>query len=316
MALFIALGCIGSGHVASAEPPGSRPVLHGRDLSSQLVGPAAAGLGARSEHPSVDIRDGKAYPFLRRIETNGRYDGLDVRGPHLLAEGVAFTGPLDIETRLPLVLRGVSVRTHTTAHWAIHTRPGSAPVFILWSSVGAASTAGAPQDRSHALARGLYLRSDRVTVYRSHIHHAADGIQIHARGARIVETLIDGLTFWQGDHNDGVQMLGQGGDVEIVRSRIVNANAQTSCLNLVADRVRVEASYLAGGGWTVYAGGHQKGFLPGSARDVVFRDNIFGRDSFPKSGSFGAITGWDRNGTGIVWQRNRWSDGALLEVAR
>lgn len=301
--------------IALAQTSSARPVGHGIELTAEIVGPRGAGLSPLAEHPGGDIRDGIAYRFARRVDTAAIYDGFRLGGPHLLIEQVTFTGPVDVYTALPVVLRGVEIGTRTEAPWALHTRPGAGPVLVLWSKAGAASTRGAPDDRAHALARGLYLRSDNVTVYRSHLTATADGIQVHAPGTRIIETLVDGLVQWRGDHNDGVQMLGKGADVEILRSRIVNPNPQTSALNLIGDRVRVTSSYLSGGGWTIYAGSHLPPRRPGMTREVVFRDNILGREHFSKGGNFGAVTGWDAAGPGNLWSGNRFADGAAIEVA-
>jgi hypothetical protein len=297
---------------AGRLPP---PVGHGIELGASEVGPIAAGLSPISQHPGGEIRDGHTYPFARRVAGTASYDGFRVEGPHLLIERVVFTSPVDIYTRQPVVLRGVILRIASAAHWALHTRPDAGPVYVLWSAAGAATTAGAPADRTNALDRALYLRSDDVTVYRSHLTRTADGIQIHARGARIIETLIDGLTRWDGDHNDGIQMLGRGGDVAILRSRIVNANTQTSCLLLMPTGVRVENSYLSGGGWTVYAGAQMKGFKPGSSRNMVFRGTILGREHFPKGGHFGVLTGWDTTGHGNRWSGNRFTDGTPIAIS-
>ena len=187
-------------------------------------------------------------------------------------------------------------------------------MLILWSEMRAGSTEGAPADRKNALSRALYLRSERVTVYRSHLTQSADGIQIHAPGARVIENLIDDLVYWDGDHNDGIQMLGRGADAEIVRNRIVNPNPQTSALNLIGERVLVADNYLSGGGWTLYGGAHHTKRVPGSTRGVVIRGNVFGRDHFPKGGNFGPVTGYDTAGADNDWSGNRWSDGAPIVI--
>jgi hypothetical protein len=294
----------------------ARAVAHGRDLKPRDVGPLAAGLSPRATHAGGEMHDSRAYPFARRIDQSAIYDGFRVDGPHLLIDRIHFTGPLDIYERRPVVLRGVIIRPARAAEWALHTRPGAGPIHVLWSEMGAAATAGAPADRAHALARAIYARSDHVTVYRSHLTRTADGIQIHARGTRIVETLIDGLVHWQGDHNDGIQMLGRGADARIVRSRIENANPQTSALNLIGDHVLVEDCYLSGGGWTLYGGAHHTRHQPGSTRGVVIRGNVFGRDVFPRGGHFGPVTGFDASGPGNQWTANRWSDGISLVLGR
>ncbi len=311
---WLAVAAIWLAATAAASAREPAPVAHGAGLTARLVGPAAAGLPPLSQSAGGEMHDGRAYPFARRIEQSATYDGFRVEGAHLLIERVLFTGPIDIYVRMPVVVRGVSIRTRTGAHWALHTRPEAGPVLILWSEMRAGSTEGAPADRRNALSRALYLRSERVTVYRSHLTLAADGIQIHAPGARVIETLIDGLVYWDGDHNDGIQMLGRGADAEIVRSRIVNPNPQTSALNLIGERVLVADNYLSGGGWTLYGGAHHTKRVPGSTRGVVIRGNVFGRDHFPKGGGFGPVTGYDAAGPGNDWSGNRWSDGAPLVI--
>ena len=300
--------------MALAQYPVGLHVEHGAQLTARHVGPAAAGLLPQDRHPGGEIKDGVSLPYARSIERMAVYDGISVEGPHLLIERIAFTGPVDVYTKLPVVFRGVDFRVTTAAPWALQTRPGAGRVIVLWSRAGAASVDGAPADRTYALSQALYLRSDGVTVFRCHIESAADGIQIHAAGARIIETLVDNLVEWTGDHNDGIQMLGEGRDVEIVRARIVNPNPQTSALNLIGDDVRVTSSYLAGGGWTLYAGLHLPPRRPGMTHGVIVEDTIFGRDHFPRSGGFGPVTGWDAAGPGNRWLRNRFSDGRPIEM--
>lgn len=297
--------------VRAQAPPGVREIAHGKDILASDVGPAAAGFKTlRGSFPGTQIRDGRTYPFMREISEAAHYDGFFLAGPHLLIEGVAFDGPLDIYASRPIVMRGVSVRTTKASHWAIHTRPEAGAFYFLWSEAGASRTDGAPVDRALALERALYLRANSATVYRSHISRTADGIQLHAARSLISETLIDELVYWEGDHNDGIQMLGRGSEAVILKSRIVNRNRQTSCLNLMGDRVRVEDTYLSGGGWVIYGGADGNGHKSGTARNVIVRNSIFGRTYFPKSGHFGPVAYWDkRPGTGNIWERNRFDDG-------
>ena len=251
----------------------ARPITHGEQISADQVGPAAAGyrtLGG--PFAGSEIRDGRRYPFVREVVAAARYDGFEVPGPHLLIEGVQFDGPLDIYATKPIVLRGVSIRTSKAAYWALHTRPGAGALYFLWSDAGATRTDGAPDARTYALDRALYLRADNATVHRSRISRTADGIQLHGTRALVSETLIDDLTYWHQDHNDGIQMLGRGSDATILRNRIINKNPQTSCLNLIGDRVRVEDNYLAGGGWVIYGGANANGHGGGPTRQVIIRD--------------------------------------------
>ncbi len=304
----------GSQRASLAPPVAVRQITHGQQISAEQVGPAAAGYHSlQGPFPGTEIRDGRSYPFAREIGASATYDGFAVTGPHLLIEGVRFDGPLDIYAKRPIVFRGVSIRTTKFAYWAAHTRPGNGAFYFLWSDAGAARTDGAPMDRTYALERALYLRGDNAFVHRSHLSRTADGIQLHGVGSHIAETLIDDLTYWDKDHNDGIQMLGRGSQATIVRNRIVNRNPQTSCLNLIGLDVRVENNYLAGGGWVIYGGANANGHGGGPTRNVVVRGNVFGRDAFPKLGNFGLVAYWDKSpGTGNIWEQNRTSDGKTV----
>lgn len=303
----------GSVHAETLPTRVVAPVRHGTDLDAHRVGPAALGGKLRERFPGGEIRDGRAYSFAKAVTAAAIYDGFRVGGPHLLIEGVAFTGPIDIHARQPVVMRGVAVRTEAAAPWAVHTRPEAGPVLFLWSEAGGAGRPGDGADRSPLQQRALYLRGDGAVIYRSHLSRAADGIQIHGRGARVIETLVDGLITWPGEHNDGIQMLGRGADLHILRSRIINANPQTSCLNLIGDRVTAADNYLAGGGWVIYGGANGNGKGPRTTRDVIVTGNVFGRVPFAKGGSFGPVAYWDAtSGTGNVWSGNRFADGVAI----
>lgn len=161
----------------------------------------------------------------------------------------------------------------------------------------------------------VLLKGDHAVVYRSHIRHAADGIQVHGAATRIVETVIDGLAHWTDDHNDGVQVLGRGSDLSVVRSRIENPQRLVACLNLNGAKTLIEANYLSGGGFALYGGsrrnGHDQAYV---ARGVVVRDNIFGREHHRRGGYHGPVTYWEPTpGAGNIWHANRFSDGTPIE---
>lgn len=293
-------------------------VRHGRDLSATLVGPAAAGVPPGVTYGGQTIRDETAAPFLRKIATTARYDGFTVAGPHLLIEGATFTGALDIYAKQPLVLRGVSVRIAGASYWAILSRQGAGSLYVLWSEAGGTV---APQPTSGpapaGVQRGLYLESDNAVVYRSHVSHAADGIQVHAPGARVIETLVDDLITWAGEHNDGIQLIGRGERLTVQRSRILNPNPQTSCILLQRSGHVIEDSYLSGGGWVLYGAATAKApdILP--ARDLRVSGTIFGQEYGPKGGTFGPVADWDgAPATGNIWRDNRFADGRPVEPGR
>jgi hypothetical protein len=286
---------------ADAQTPAVR---HGQDLKPDMVGPRSI---AAAVYPGATIKDGSSAPFLRRIETSATYDGFAVAGPHLLIEGAAFSGPLDIYAKRPLVLRNSSVRIDGASYWAVLSREGAGPLYFLWSDAGGTKTTdpGKP-----GVQRGLYLESANAVVYRSHISLTADGIQVHAPDARITETLIDELKTWEGEHNDGIQVIGRGERLTVQRSRIVNPHPQTSAILLQRGGHVIEDNYLSGGGWTVYGAATAKPPDIQPAKGVRISGNILGQERGAKSGSFGPIADWDGSAASSnVWRDNRFADG-------
>lgn len=287
---------------AAAQKAGA--VRHGQELTPALVGPQAAGIAPSQNHPATTIKDDTTRPFLRRIMSAATYDGFSVAGPHLLIEGVAFSGPIDIYARLPVVLRGVSIKIEGASYWGVLSRAEAGPLYLLWSEVSGGKPGGP------GIQRGLYLMSAGSVVYRSHIRQSADGIQVIAPRIRIIETLISDLTTWAGEHNDGIQLLGRGDRLTLQRNRIVNPHPQTSALLLQGGGHVIEDNLLAGGGWTVYGGATRKDPAVPSARDIRFVGNVFGQDRNPRSGYFGPVTDWDGSAASAnVWHDNRFADG-------
>ena len=286
-------------------------VRHGQQLRADMVGPRAASFAARlSLLPGAVIKDDTATAFLRRVETAANYDGFAVPGPHLLIENAAFKGALDIYAKLPLVLRGVSVRIEGAAYWGVLSRANAGPLYVLWSDVGG----GNVKPGQPGVQRGLYLESENAVVYRSHISRSADGIQVHAPGARVIETLIDDLVTWPGEHNDGIQLIGKGERLTVQRSRIVNPNPQTSCILLQRGGHVIEDSFLSGGGWVIYGGATAKTPDIEAARHVRVTGVAFGQERSAKSGTFGPIADWDGStASGNVWRNNRFVDGTPVE---
>ena len=291
---------------------GAPDVRHGQELTAAMVGPSTAGFVSEgSALPGLAVRDETKAGFIRRVPESRVYDGFEVAGPHLLIEAAAFAGPLDIYARRALVLRGVTVRIDGAAHWGVLSRPSAGPLYVLWSRI----EGGARDPKSGAgLQRGLYLESPKAVVYRSHVTGSADGIQVHAPGARIVESLIDGLVTWPGEHNDGIQVIGRGEALTVQRSRIVNPHPQTSAILLQRGGHVIEDSYLSGGGWTLYGGATAKAPDVSPATSVRVTGNIFGQVRSATSGTFGPVADWNAApAAGNVWRDNRYADGRPVE---
>jgi Right handed beta helix region len=284
-------------------------ITHGREITKSAVGPLAGGYKFDDSTPAFEggeIKAGATPSYARLVTEAASYDGLSVLGPHLLIENVTIQTPLDIYTPLPVVLRGVYVHVLKGGHWAIHTRPGSGPLYVLWSRIGGSYWFDGP---TFEVQTGLLLRGGPAHIYRSHITLASDGIHADAAHITIVENLIDGLVAREDSHNDAIQTAPQARGIVIERNRIHNVNPQTSCIYNSASDVTVRDNYLAGGGWVMYGGGKDNGHGADSARNVSVTGNIFGLDHFAKSGNFGPVAYWDRAN---VWSRNRFPDGRTI----
>lgn len=273
-------------------------VTHGKDITAAAVGPEAIGVTKLETVSGAIITDGAAPPFAERIDTAATYDGIAVPGPHLLISEKRIAGGLDISTPLPVVVRASVVRPEKDALTAIHLRPGAGPLTVLWSEIGGGE--GARVDVA------LLLRAPGVTVFRSHISNALDGIRMTAGGHRVRESLIDGLITRPKDHNDGIQTSPEATDIVVERTRIMNANPQTSCILIRGSGIHIRDSYLAGGGWTLYGGFEGNGHGGPSSTGLEVSGTIFGRDFFKKSGSFGPVTYW---GPGNRWSGNTYDNG-------
>lgn len=274
-------------------------ITHGKEIAETSVGPAAAGYRELKSYAGTSIKDGATYPFARAVAASASYDGFEVKGAHLLIEGVAFTSALDIYTAMPVVLRGVSVRPQSHSPVALLTRPGAGPVYALWSDFGGGG--------ERAIDAGVAVRSDNATIFRSRISGAADGLSVSGSHVRIIENFIETRAASAGDHNDTIQMLGAPNAIEIARNKILNRNSQTSCVTILGSDIDVRGNYLSGGGWTLYGGAANNGKGGGGASNVAVTGNVFGRDFAKKSGHFGPATYWDKSNS---WSNNRFVDGA------
>ncbi len=309
--------CVGGPPPSHAEEAALiHGITHGREITKAAVGPLAAGYklsdstlafdGGEPKPPSFnggEIRAGVVPDYARLIADAASYDGLYVPGPHLLIENVTIQTPLDIYTPLPVVLRGVFLHVLKGGHWAIHTRPGSGSLYVLWSRVGGSNWYDGP---TLEVQTAIMLRGGPAYIYRSHITLAGDGIHADATNATIVENLIDGLVAREGSHNDAIQTAPQARGVVIERNRIHNANPQTSCVYNAGSDVDIRDNYLAGGGWVIYGGAKDNGHGGEGARNVRVTGNIFGLDYFQKSGNFGPVAYWDQASS---WRENHFSNG-------
>lgn len=291
---------------------GGAVVTHGQQLTRAHVGPEAIGITSFPvTYPGGAIYDGQAYPFIQSVNGPRTYDGFYVDGPHLLIEGKRFTGSLDFYTTGRVVIRGSVIRPVEGGYWGVHFR--GQKVWVLYSSIGSSSTAGAPDDPTHQIEGAIRGQVAGGVFYRNFLSMACNMIEIGGSHVQIIENLLDEFVYYTDAHLDGIQSGGGDEDYQILRNKILLFDGQTGAISLFQDwgvstNFRIDSNYLAGGGYTFYGGGGNLG----QSTYITFTNNIFGRDFWPNSGYWGPVAYWDTGAAGNVWSNNRFADGAVI----
>ncbi len=131
---------------------------------------------------------------------------------------------------------------------------------------------------------------------------------IHIPRGKIINNYIHDLGYKDGDHLNGITTNGSTDLLIIDHNTIFNQYGQTDAIGLFQDfgleanRI-VRNNFLAGGGYTLYAGQN-----PGAEAtyNIKVYNNRFSNKYFPKGGYYGPATAYLRNGDGNVWKDNFW----------
>lgn len=171
-------------------------------------------------------------------------------------------------------------------------------------------------------ASGISNHGGDITVRRVEIHSVTDGI-VTSHGL-IEDCYLHSPRYFDGDHTDMIQSIGGsqlGLPLTIRHNTVINTESQTAAVFLSdgtgtgvvpVRNVRVEGNLLAGGGYTVYAGGLvAEGHDPAG---IVIRDNVFSRRVWPDGGYYGPVSDFDPGAPGNVWSGNVWEDGGPVEL--
>lgn len=285
---------------------------HGADLTRAHVGPEAIGITSFGQvFTGGAIRDGESYPFITEVNGSATYYGQTISGPHLLIEGRYIDGDLDFYVSKPVVILGSWIRPSAGGYWAVHFRGQQALVFF--SSIGATTSAGAPDDPAHQISDAVSGEAHDSVFYRNYFSLACNTFELGGDNHQIVENLMEDFVYYTDAHLDGIQVGGGNAGYRILRNKILLNSDQTGAISLFQDwgvstDFVIDSNYLAGGGYTFYGGA---GAL-GHSTDVAFTNNVFGRDFWPESGYWGPVAYWDRDGAGNVWSGNRFADGEAL----
>lgn len=78
----------------------------------------------------------------------------------------------------------------------------------------------------------------------------------------------------------------------------------------------IEGNWFPGttGGFCAYGGSSKGKPYSGAAKNVVFKDNVFGKGSSGRCGVWGPITDFDYTRPGNQWTNNKWEDGRIIPV--
>ncbi len=284
---------------------------HGRDLTRAHVGPEAIGVTSFGvTHTGGDIRDNQSYAFIQRIDGPATYNGFTMPVPHLLIDGQSINGGLDFYTTRAVVIRGSRIRTNDGGYWAVHFRGQQA--LVLYSSIGSATSVGAPDDPTHQINDVFSGESHDSVYYRNHLSTACNTFELGGSNIQIIENLMDDFVYYTDAHLDGIQVGGGDSGYRILRNKILLEADQTGAISLFQDwgvntDFVIDSNYLAGGGYTFYGGAGSFGH----STEIAFTNNIFGRDFWPDSGYWGPVAYWD-GGVGNEWSNNRFDDGELI----
>ena len=150
---------------------------------------------------------------------------------------------------------------------------------------------------------GIAVNSGDARIRRTEVRGVEDGIRL-SDNSRVRRSLIHDLRGDDSSHFDGVTADGSTG-WRIVHNTILNPHTQTAAVWVGDERYDdsegvLRDNYLAGGGYTIYAG-------PGIGKGIRVLDNRFSTRYFPRSGHWGVSSSWES--TGNTWSGNRWADG-------
>ena len=275
-----------------SKPAGSQPPADPRSHSP------SASEGARSEiiHPNAadtGVPAGTALQSVPSDLTEG--EGWRWTGAGVLVdeEGATLRG-LDVAGSIEVRADDVTIaRSRITAWgdtWAIGARDASGLVV-------SESTISGGGRRLEVGVKDICGCSE-ITVLRNDIADWATGIQL-SRG--LVEgNYVHDPKMRDGDHVNGFTHNGgrEDGHVMIRGNTILNAFDQTDAVSLFEDfgtvnNVTVQDNLLAGGSYSLYAGG---GSDAHPSTNIVVTNNRFSTRFFDTGGAFGPVCCFDRGG--------------------
>jgi hypothetical protein len=287
----------GAGHPAPAQSATAAP---GPSASGPSAGPTMSVSVAPSTAPaSAAPPADKTWPTARTagvpagtaLRTHA--GDLTVGTAGAVVDGLSVTGSILVQAP-NVTIRRTRVNIAKQAYWAVRQLPGATNLVIEDSEL-----AGGGRVQT-----GVSQEASGLTVRRCSIHDVDRGVVARDR-VTVQDSLLYGLS-------TGVSDQGGVADVAIVHNSIASTGRGEAAIALYTNSgalsgVAVDGNLLAGGNYTLYAGGGA------GSHDIVVTRNHFSRSVSAKGGFFGPVTAWDSRAHGNVWSGNVWDDsGAAL----
>jgi hypothetical protein len=275
----------------TASQPGSSPP------ASPSEAPAARTAAPAATNGSASARAGAATPANRwpasgntgvpaGIALRTHRGDLDINVAGTVIDGMLVTGSIIVQAP-NVTIRNTRIAPSATTYWAVRQLAPNLTIEDSEIAGGGVAQSGVSQE------------STGLVVARCAVHDVFSGAVLGTR-ASVKDSSFHDLSI-------GVSSQGNVSDIT-VRHDSITANAGgDAAVGLYANAgplvgVTIQDNLLAGGGYTVYGGAGT------GSHDIRMIGNRFSRSLFPRSGSYGPVTGWDAHASGNTWTDNVWDD--------
>ncbi|HEY5990733.1 MAG TPA: hypothetical protein VIV12_30710, partial [Streptosporangiaceae bacterium] len=162
--------------------------------------------------------------------------------------------------------------------------------------------------------KDVYGDSSGTVVQNNNIFFTSTGVQLSA--GLIYNNYIHDMGFITGDHDNGTTSNAGTTMLTIQHNTIFNNLNQCDAVSLFQDfgsqgNRLITDNLLAGGGYTLYAGGKAGAPPP---FNIVITNNRISNLYFPKGGYYGPVAYWT-SGNGNVWSGNIWDATGMTLMA-
>lgn len=275
-----ALALVGATTIACASQQGSDGRLAPAVAASETVRPAEA----RHGWPNAETTGASGHLRTRDGDVEVTEDGTTLRNLRIRGQVTIRADDVTVE----------NVRVETDSIYGI----------LVWGSNAEIVDTTIVGGRGDTLAGLVAYEDGSFHALRIDVSGSEDGVRL-ADHCTLRRSFIHGLRGTSSSHYDAVTADGYRG-WRIVGNRILNAHDQTAAVWVGDPRYEPSSgvlrhNLLAGGGYTVYGG-------PGTGQGIRVLDNHFSTVYHRRSGLFGPVTAWVREGN--TWSGNVWHDGS------